>query len=406
MGAFAVQGVCGLALNVLIGRFYGPASLGLFNQVFALYIFASQIAVFGFHFSAIKYVAEYRDDPKIAQTAAVSAIFLTVVATTVTTLLALAATPLLARAFQSPDFSRAWLAVMPGLWCYGVNKTLLAVMNGYLRMRAFAVAQAGRYLLLIIALSWCVWRSVPGEVLVGILSAAEIMLTMGLVLYLPSCLSLHRPTAFRSWLHRHFAFGAKACLSGAVIELNTRVDVILLGFYVDDAQVGIYSMAALFIEGGAQAFVVVRNVINPMITRAITQGQFGELRELRSRVFKMIWWISIPAGLVAIAVYPVILRYLAHDPTFEASVPVFAILMAGLVVSAGYQPFGLALVQSGFPGLQTFYMCLVLGINVLGNALFIPAWGIVGAAVATSASFVAAMPILRYLLSKRTGFTL
>lgn len=24
MGAFAVQGICGLALNVLIGRFYGP----------------------------------------------------------------------------------------------------------------------------------------------------------------------------------------------------------------------------------------------------------------------------------------------------------------------------------------------------------------------------------------------
>ena len=56
------------------------------------------------------------------------------VAAAVITGLGLAGTPLLARAFRSPDFAPAWLVVLPGLWCFAVNKTLLAVLNGYARM--------------------------------------------------------------------------------------------------------------------------------------------------------------------------------------------------------------------------------------------------------------------------------
>ena len=406
MGAFAVQGVCGLALNVLIGRFYGPAPLGLFNQVFALYIFFSQFAVFGLHFSALRHVAEHRDDPPVARAAAVAATLLTMLAAAVVTGLGLAGTPLLARAFRSPDFGPAWLLVLPGLWCFAVNKTLLAVLNGYSRMRAFAVAQAARYVLLLAALCLAVRRDVPGELVAGILSVAEILLAAGLLLYIPAVWGPGRANGCREWLRRHLDFGARSFLSGAVIELNSRVDIILLGFYVDDAQIGIYSMAALFVEGGAQAYVVLRNVINPMITRSVTQGRFDELAGLRDRMVRLTWLLSVPAGLAAVLLYPLVLPPLAKDPAFAASVPVFAILMAGLVLSAGYQPFLMALVQSGFPGLQTIFMGLILAVNVVGNAVCIPAFGIDGAAAATGASFVAGMFLLKWLYRKRTGFAL
>lgn len=406
MGAFAVQGVCGLALNVLIGRFYGPASLGLFNQVFALYILFSQFAVFGLHYSTLVQVAKFRETAKSAREAAISAVLLTMATATLTVLAAYFGAPLLARAFSSQEFGAAWLAALPGLWCFALNKTLLAILNGHGRMRAFAVAQAGRYLLLLAALGVWIVQGLSASLVAGILSVAESLLSLGLLASMAGLAAGGRPTGLGPWFERHLEFGARSFLSGAVIELNSRVDVILLGFYLDEAAIGIYSMAAMFVEGAAQAFVVLRNVVNPLITRYVAQGEFEALSALRRRMSRRIWLLSVPAGVLGVVAYATLLPLLVGDAAFGASVPVFAILVAGLVISAGYQPFALALVQGGFPGLQTVCMVLVLAVNVLGNAVFIPAWGIVGAAVATSASFVATVPILRHLFIKRTGFAL
>jgi O-antigen/teichoic acid export membrane protein len=107
-----------------------------------------------------------------------------------------------------------------------------------------------------------------------------------------------------------------------------------------------------------------------------------------------------------VLLYPLVLPFLAGSPAFAASVPVFTLLMAGMVLSAGYQPFAMALVQSGFPGLQTVFMGLILTANVIGNAVCIPAFGIDGAAAATGASFVAGVFFLKWLYRKRTGFAL
>ena len=45
VGSLAVLGVSGILLNVLIGRCYDEAALGVFNQALAAYIFFSQLAV-------------------------------------------------------------------------------------------------------------------------------------------------------------------------------------------------------------------------------------------------------------------------------------------------------------------------------------------------------------------------
>src|SRR5262245_54632233 len=47
LGSLAFLGLVGIALNVVIGRFYGPVELGIFNLVFALFIFASQFGSAG-----------------------------------------------------------------------------------------------------------------------------------------------------------------------------------------------------------------------------------------------------------------------------------------------------------------------------------------------------------------------
>src|SRR5256885_13809009 len=55
-------GITGIALNSIIAQVYGAAVLGIFNQVYAIYILGSQLATFGIQFSVLKYTAEFEHD--------------------------------------------------------------------------------------------------------------------------------------------------------------------------------------------------------------------------------------------------------------------------------------------------------------------------------------------------------
>jgi O-antigen/teichoic acid export membrane protein len=74
---------------------------------------------------------------------------------------------------------------------------------------------------------------------------------------------------------------------------------------------------------------------------------------------------------------------------FASSGGVFAILVLGVVLSAGYRPFLGILLQGGEPGRYTQLTTLVVAGNLAGNLLLIPVFGMRGAAAATAAMLVA-----------------
>ena len=59
--AFAVMAVTGVILNFFIAARLGIEVLGVFNQIYAIYIIVAQFAVFGVHDSAQKHNAEFMD---------------------------------------------------------------------------------------------------------------------------------------------------------------------------------------------------------------------------------------------------------------------------------------------------------------------------------------------------------
>ena len=51
-GAFTLMAGTGVILNFFIAIQFGVETLGVFNQIYAVYIVAAQLAVFGLHDSA------------------------------------------------------------------------------------------------------------------------------------------------------------------------------------------------------------------------------------------------------------------------------------------------------------------------------------------------------------------
>lgn len=398
--SFIILGITGIVLNILVGRFYGAGVLGVFNQVFALYIFFSQFAVFGIHFSVLKHVAEFAEDRRKCNAIITSAIAITAICTTIICLIAYMMVNWIGEVLESPDVGKGILFILPGLFCFALNKVFFSILNGLRHMKAFALVQAIRYLMMLIILVGCIVFRAPGVVLPAIISGAEVIIFLILIIY---TLKFYTPVGvgmWSGWERRHINFGTRSFLSGTMAELNTRVDVLMLGYFSSDSVVGIYSIAALIVEGLAQISVVVRNNLNPLLTELITQHRTDELRQTVSRGIKLFYLAMGLIGIAAVIMYPYFIRLLVANKDFIASWAPFGILMSGIIISSGYLPFNMIMVQAGYPGLHTFYVAAIIFSNVLLNGLLIPFYGMYGAAYATAASYILSVFYLKFLVRK------
>lgn len=404
MASLAFLAVAGLLLNFAIGRFYGPAALGLFNIVFALYIFLSQLGVLGIHFSVLRYVSEYaaRDADK-ASCVVSGAVLLVGLVSTVVTLAAVLATPLVAWLYPLDGIKTAWLAILPGLWCFCVNKVLLAAINGAEHMRAFAVLQALRYMLILLALGVFLALRPAAEWIVIVITAGEALLLPVLVGVLNAIVPSWNWQGGKAWVRKHLEFGTKVFLSGTIGELNTRIDVLLLGSMLDSTRAGIYSVALLLAEGFAQAIVVMRNNVNPLITRQLTGGNKDEFVRFARRLSGWFALFMLVAGTGLVTAFALTVTWLLPDASFGGAIWPLAILVGGLVVASPYMPFGMILAQSGRPFEQTLFSGVVLGSNVVFNAALIPLFGINGAAMGTALSYAVTASVLAVIISRNFG---
>ena len=60
--AFGIMALTGVILNFFIAWKMGLEALGIFNQIYAIYVVLGQLAAFGIHDSVQKHIAEYADD--------------------------------------------------------------------------------------------------------------------------------------------------------------------------------------------------------------------------------------------------------------------------------------------------------------------------------------------------------
>lgn len=397
----------GFALNIVIGRIYGPEPLGVFNICFGLFVFLSQFGSFGLQFSVLQAMAARDQDAEqaVVDRIVVSGLLSTTATSTLATLIGLAATPVIGAVFDAPGIVMAWLAILPGLWAFSINKYLFGVINGARKMRAFAVLQSLRYILMLAALTALAVAGAPGHLLTVVFTAAELLLTPALFLVARRSVSDWRGAVDRDWARRHLSFGSRSFLSGAILELNTRVDVLMIGAWLDASKAGIYTAALLVAEGMSQAVFALRNNVNPVIARHLAEGDDAALLQFSRRVGLAFTAFMTCAALVAVALYPFYVEWALGGGAFQESRASATILILGLAAASGFLCFAMILVMGEKPAAHTIYVGAVLAVNIVLNAAFIPRWGIEGAASATAISYgvaaIGAAVAARRILGRR-----
>ena len=399
LGSLALLGASGVLINTIIARYQSPASLGVFNQAFAFYIVLSQLAVGGMQFSIVKYLS-HTDDRDLMATVISSAL----VAITVTSVLVAVVAFLLAHSigvlFESEGVNIGIQIICPALVLFSINKAFMNVLNGTRHMRAYAIFQGLRYLLIIVSIVGLILAGFAGPHLAWCFLVSELILAIGLIGFVhTSIVGLGLQHVARSWIFRHLSFGMRGFFGGMLSDLNTRVDIILLGYFVNDASVGIYSFAAVFAEGFGQISYVVKQNLDPIIGHFTAAQSIDQLRSLMRKVVLVFVPSMLALATVSALLFPVMVR-LFTDDRFLESWPIFTILLAGIVINAGFRPFQGVFLLTGRPGLHSLFFLIIVLSNAILNVLFIPRMGTMGAAVATSLAYVIESLLILYGIRK------
>lgn len=379
----------GIVVNLIIVSWRGTAALGIFNQVFAIYIILSQIGVGGVQFSVLNYVSRYQENlTKCAEITTAALILITLIAGMVGVGCYFLAKPV-GGLLQSPAVGLGLQLVAPGLFFFALNKALINAVNGVRRMKMYAVLRTLRYIILPCAIFVVLAMGMENYFLAFALTITEAILFAVLVVYFEICLfSVHSFINLRYWIPRHFSFGVRGFLAGLLGETNTRVDVLMLGLLKGDATVGVYSFAAVLAEGFAQIPLVVRWNLDPLLGRCFAE-QKSEQISLMARKIKLVFYpVMIVAGIIAVLAYPFILSRWFSEDELTAGWAVFSIIMTGIVATAGYWSFMGILLQGGKPGTNTLFVGGLVLANIIVNILLIPFWGIYGAAIANGLTYM------------------
>lgn len=384
--SLGVVAACGILFNVFISILYDAEALGIINQVFALYIVFAQLGTFGLQFSVQKYISSSRgrqEQLEILNASFFSSIIFAIVASFTFYFLAQTVSDIQ----ESSDLYQSIRYASIGLFFYCLNKVILGCMNGLRHMGIFSLLQSIRSLCLILFLFVLYMYGCGKNSLSLVFTYAELtVFCFGLYFLISNRLLKISLVSFKE-IKRQVIFGIQGMLSGILIEFNSRVDILMLGYFMSDKQVGVYSIASTIAEGFLLVLVVFRNNFNPLLAKLYSRNKLNSLScFVRSWKNKIYGLMSIFSLILISAFW--IFSNLLDNKEWISSYPFFIILVIGTFVCSGYYPFLSLLLQAGFPAL--FSLVIVAGVllNVCFNYILIPMYGVCGAAIATSVANV------------------
>ena len=163
----------------------------------------------------------------------------------------------------------------------------------------------------------------------------------------------------------------------------------MIGFLLNDKDVGIYSFASLFIEGFITLIKVMQNIYNPIFSKIAIQKNINKVNKLTTKIKNTSYFLSIIIAIFLIFFYFLFIKLIISNQIYLESFEPFLILMSGITLCSGYLPFFEIFSMAKFPVLNSLFFVSFFLFNFSGNFILIPHLGInIGAAIATAFSYL------------------
>lgn len=388
-------------LRIILGRDLGTDGLGLFTLAYTFYLFGVQFSGFGIQAALTKYVAEFIEDSVTIRHYVSSGLQSSFIMGTILGVGLFVLAPFIAVLFFNlPDLK---ILIQITAFCYpflAIQKVVEGTLNGSRRINLYAILNILRTVsilivstILVLLCGMGVIGAVIGfvapTIIIGILSPLLIWKDIGLD-FLFLNISIFRSTTL---------FGFYVVLSDSILFINTNISNIVIAYYLNPSELGIYSVALLFAQIMLLIPSAVRVVTSPVMANRYGKADIKGVKKIFLSSLKKTFIISLATALIIIILGPFLINTLFGEE-FQASYLPLIILLLGYIFSATYTSVGSTLWSIGKLTIS-FRIFLVTGLlNLLLNLLLIPYIGIIGAALSTTVTLLVTVGIQIYLCCK------
>lgn len=170
------------------------------------------------------------------------------------------------------------------------------------------------------------------------------------------------------------------------------MDVTMLGYFTDSESVGLYHPAARTSGLMRAALLALVSIYSPLISGFSEQGKYSEMDHLYKLTIRLILSLAVPFAIL-FTVFPGKVMLL-FGPQYVTSANILIILTVGTLIQAFMGVGGPTLTMTGFPKVNLINSIITVIINFGLNITWIPKYGLIGAAWATTIS-MAVIGVLR-----------
>lgn len=406
----------GVVSTILFARWMGPANLGAFSTLMAIAGLMSTIGLLGFPMLQMRDVARNAGDGPIK---ALTPITISGFAMVVLTVLGAA---LLAQALYHTNWMpalgelRAHIPLLLPLLLIGLTvpryagQTLIGL--GFARSVTLLNQAFNPVFLLGLAALWFALDTgellSPSTRIVMELLAAFVNATVLYILLFRKV----RISSTRNWEDFDWGNLQSTWLSafnfvgiGLSRVLFITTDVLVLGFFVDPEQVGIYKVAAAASMLLLFPMQTMSSVYAPRIAREFANGNRGIINRDMRRLSISTFFLVLPALLsfLLIPVWPISIIF---GQSYAGASNILVILSVGMMVRLALGSVGWGLTMAGQESVYLRLLLLGAAINLVLNLILVPSYGVIGAAAATCAGTIITYVSVALFERKLTRLTL
>ncbi len=384
-----------LLRNILLARLLGPADRGVFALFAALPELIASITSGGLNTAVGCDAARQRPMALLLTQVLVYGCLLAGLVT-------LAGVLLLDRFGGDLDLTRSlgsllWLLLL-AVPLMVLKTGLLTLHNADARVDAFNVLRLlESFLPLVLFLGlWLIWRDAPLMAAVG-----SWLLGTALVVVIGLCwLSRYHRLGLR-WVRGEqrelLRLSAQSHPGVLAQQVMMRSDYLFIGVLLDPVALGLYAMASAAAE---LLLIVPEAVTTPLMKRLLQQGE--AIRELTPLALRLTTTVML-AGCVGFALTGEWLIVMLFGIDYAPAYPALLALLPGLVGLCFASILRLDLLGKERAGALSLAMTAGAVANLMLNAALIPALGIVGAALASSLSYLLVGMIMLTLYCRLSG---
>ena len=398
--SLAIASLVHLLLRVVLGRELGASGLGLYTLVFTIYMFGMQFAAFGIGAALTKYVAEHNENiKKVKEFVSSGVIGSFISGLTVGIILYLSSNAIAINFFHCSEM--VYLLKITA-FCFpfiALQKTALGTLNGLRKMNYFAllniiqnVSVVALSVILVIVFKMNVTGAVFGFVLPTIVMGPLALVFIKDFFKVPSKL-------FNTVLRELSWFGVYVVLANSVGIINTQIDSLLIGHFMDETEVGYYAVAVVLIHGIILVPSAIQRVTTPAIAGYHGKNEYENIRKLIKKTMIKTFLVTILFSTLLVIVGRFLIGILFTEEFLPAYIPLL-ILLIGYSLYAPLISVGGVLSSIGKVNIVFRIDALCALMNTILNIILIPKFGIFGAASATSLSLIITVGINLVFLRK------